>query len=824
MIRSLILTAFIAACIVFGCFVTQRIHSPLLHSGAETPIIAPLEVGASAAPATATQPATSAAEEPAAFDGLLRGVVVSELGKAMTDAAVRLSWIEISEWETEVVLLELKARTDNKGRFEFSEGPPGVVRLEVVLDGVSVHRCGFAVPSQDELRIVLAGAKAQPPAAEDGAEAGASAGTCRIEVTVLEPEGGPAAMAEVFLVDKSRASFREGVTEHAGTCVFDGLPPGNYVAAAESALGTSPVSRWALYFPEKRRHLDTTRLPDPGASAQVTIRLDPWARIGGRVVDQDGRPVEGFAVHVSGAERLSSGEVRTDTSGGFQTVVVPGMPYRLAATASPTDALMTSRGWSEEFQPLSPWEVRLDHVLHAEASVRLRLHVRDAAGASVAGASVVSCRPPGISFSSADDGVETGDISPSWTDPDGWLEAWVRPGFWYLLRVSSLHHDPAAVWLDLRHDNTIASLEREVELPSRPLGVIRGVVRAAGRPGGIAARITANMDSKGPAGGISAERYESYRPLPVRVVYAAADGSFRIDGTEPGESYALRFEAEGYSDLQLKAVASGREDVEAELSMPLEIEGRVVLSTGEPVAGVVVEAAGQKARTDASGVFRLRRVAADADEITVDGESVYPATIDSSEVIAAGEVVVEARPRMSGIVLDPDGKPLALARLAVQLRAGNGRFFVASFDLVTDAAGRFERPWPGRQPPQGRGALWVDTGDLPDETWSTLLAEDFDPLAPESVLRFERGVHIVLVLVDPEGAPLPSVGLAYEGSSREFYKSDANGRVDLRRLRRGELSVRLLGGFTTAGGETHILLDADRAEQVVTVKPPPDRR
>ncbi len=322
-------------------------------------------------------------------------------------------------------------------------------------------------------------------------------------------------------------------------------------------------------------------------------------------------------------------------------------------------------------------------------------------------------------------------MSESWTDAEGRVRfSDAPPG---PLRVTAVPADRADATREVDTD------QREVAVRVGPAGAVEGRV-IAGRGGVGGAWVAA-----GP-----------------RLVRAAADGRYRIDGVAPG---AVQIEAIGPRGAGL-AIASAHVTSGAIARVDLAL-GRstvatgVVLDdrTGRPLAGVRVRAlrslgdpAGMvtalvrdpalgefETASDEQGRFRLQRVRASKLTLVADldgyATATVPVTPDDRNGISA-ELRLTPRARRTGRVVGPGGSPVPFARLAVdETDAG-----------VADAEGRFTVSVPPVASVRltARGAGLAGSDVVPGEDG-------------EGDIRVKRAVAVRGDVVSPEGDPLGGV-------------------------------------------------------------------
>lgn len=213
---------------------------------------------------------------------------------------------------------------------------------------------------------------------------------------------------------------------------------------------------------------------------------------------------------------------------------------------------------------------------------------------------------------------------------------------------------------------------------------------------------------------------------PAARVLTAADGRFEIAGLDPREPYWLSAIGAGraafgaVTDEPGHSVMQPREvEINLSLKPAVTLAGRVLFD-GEPQAGVRLTLLRHDRRghrelqavaTDADGRYRLSGLKP-GDSYSIEVEPPFPA-LDVSwphqspyvvklpetapdEVLLPEMNLVALTQSLAGVVVDPDGKPIARARVAA-MHGKNGRFiYYASPSggrrayAETDAAGRFE--------------------------------------------------------------------------------------------------------------------------------------
>ena len=175
--------------------------------------------------------------------------------------------------------------------------------------------------------------------------------------------------------------------------------------------------------------------------------------------------------------------------------------------------------------------------------------------------------------------------------------------------------------------------------------------------------------------------------------YTDEPGAFAFDGV-PAGAFRLIARAEGAADfdpLPLR-IAAGEtlEGVELREPESAVVEGRVRAADGTPVAGAVVVAAAQLARTGEDGGFRLDKVRCGLQRLEVRADERGSAQRDI-EVPPTGtwvEVELGGAAEVLGVVVDTDGAPVA--GVVVMARAvGRDASGRSESTAHTDSSGAF---------------------------------------------------------------------------------------------------------------------------------------
>jgi len=174
--------------------------------------------------------------------------------------------------------------------------------------------------------------------------------------------------------------------------------------------------------------------------------------------------------------------------------------------------------------------------------------------------------------------------------------------------------------------------------------------------------------------------------LPVATSDAA--GAFSLAGIPPGR-FSIHASHDRYSPSHPLNLMQGQEGITLELRPNTVVEGRVVDESGAPVAGASVRSMsgmlfgdgprrGGEAETDESGAFRLEGLSpgqihliARAEDRPLRGTP-EPVTVGEGETVSGIEIVLARAARITGVIVDPAGTPLAGATIRLRDHAGDG--------------------------------------------------------------------------------------------------------------------------------------------------------
>ncbi|MFG0316870.1 MAG: carboxypeptidase regulatory-like domain-containing protein [Planctomycetota bacterium JB042] len=524
--------------------------------------------------------------------------------------------------------------------------------------------------------------------------------------------------------------------------------------------------------------------PALGGAIRGTLELPPGIASGPAVAE-----VGAFGTGSRGAGLMRA--TRFEGTLAFEIPALPsGLRYALWGSFDVFPGVVRRDGLT--VAPGAWTDVRLP--MQAGAVVRGR--VVDADGEPIARAEIQG--DVGASFSVIDGAGRTS------TDDDGRFELrglTVRPQSIAARAEGFL--DGESERLDLveggTHDGVRIALETGEEL--------RGtVVWSDGSPAVDAKLIVIPLDGSGG----SWRLYERTRSE-EGTARSAADGTFRVPALEPG-AYGVFAESPRASDpadaratwcARAASVAAGTTDLVLTLAAPPSLPGLVVDDEGTPIDAFSVAAYRAEwpgwadgpskevsgAFAEAGGRFALAGV--DAGDwfvsIRADGHlgsesRRVTVAVDGSPVGGDAPFVLTRTGLLSGVVLDPDGRPVAGAHVRAAAQDSP-----ASSDAVrSDAEGRFVLA------SVGPGAIALTAGS---DDWAPSV-EEFVELSPgdrreEHVVRLTRGGALTGVVYDANGAPDPSrwiVLQSSEGDVREL-ESDAAGRFRAAHLAPGAYQV-----------------------------------
>ena len=711
-----------------------------------------------------------------------------------------------------------------------------------------------------------------------------------VEGRVLDAQGRPVANEEVHVSTEVRpfelTTAGRARTGPDGTFTIASLGPGSYSVAIEP-FAHEPSPAWGqtvvvvqLAEGETRAGLALVKRTAPAAASggarvgavvqpssfvvpasppQAPARPAPVApgpgiKLAGRVIDATGRPVGGAKVEVADMQTLATVSphqlVETDAEGRFRVdklgdnrpipagpghlVVVrlsDGRSFDVAAVPPQDGAEATVRLPVQLVGgPVGPAEVAADEV----AGVVVDARGRPVAGAAVG--SVASYRPR--------EGV---------SDERGHFRFRTRQGETTEFRVSKAGYAPADF---LRYPigpaGLVVVLDEQTYFEGRVLG-------PDGKPAGDVA-IQADSGPKRGTGGILTACMTQGRSGP--------DGRYRL-AVAPGV-YEFQVRVPGVGVLRLPDQAIAPDEAQAldlKLIPGIEFRARVVdAADGKPVTGFPLKGPPEtpvEAVTDADGMIRLadlmpgpfqflpNRTNEDYrrwwSDTCLSESNRYRATgrttkfrrnfdgldFDMQPGMPIATIQVERAVTIRGVVLDPDGQPVANATVAPALTgSGNSLTGDMRFSVPTGANGSFV----ARLPASGEADynLIAHDGNL-DKTraWSNGVGEPFRTVPGQVIagvtLRLTRPATVRGRVVDEAGRPVANREVftnATDERDNRYYnptaRSAADGTFVLAGIRPGEqfINVRFRlvpGQASLPGSSAKLTLEPGEIKEGVTL-------
>ncbi len=552
-----------------------------------------------------------------------------------------------------------------------------------------------------------------------------------IDVRVTDTDGTPVgdAVVSASVVRKdtrSRGAFFErrpaGLRTAAdGTCRLSGLPPG-FRWTLEARKGTQ------LALAEKP--IELTSIETPQA---VALTLREGARIAGRVLDENDRPVEGVGAALMTTYHYA---MTTGSDGSFVfDGLAPGV-YKVRIRPHMVDVEVA---WGEK---------RDDIVVRVESKKRLRGVLRREDGSPVALSAVWVFNADNRNFREGN----------TITDAQGRFDVEVGAAKRYRLRVRSDWADGA--WT--------------------PDDDIHAVVRSGGSTTDVTLRILGPDGAPVPTAKVTFERARGNHTF--RGDKTVSDGTLVMQQPEEGESLKLTVtdvrDADGRSlDYlpQTLDIARGTSEREIRLREGRRIEGHVRDTEGQPVANVNVQAgdfiAQKYALTNDEGVFVLAALALETVKLTIRPPPAFlpvPAIevpADQSEV----RITLTRGHRHELRVVGADDEPVREAQVSMSGVHGGARwsrYGATNNDGVFVAEGI-----PERGVAKVRVTAVKATPPYPNAIRELELGGDL-------VIRLGAGVWIEGVVLNEANEPVAGASVAAYGAAKANRGVSARGRTD----------------------------------------------
>ncbi|MBI2423433.1 MAG: carboxypeptidase regulatory-like domain-containing protein [Candidatus Hydrogenedentes bacterium] len=535
-----------------------------------------------------------------------------------------------------------------------------------------------AAPAEESDVTEAEAAEDTPEAAKDGKKKREGKGTITGKVTFVQKKGDMGKVKiDLTLVDwenheeKGADALVRPISPAAdGTFKVDNLPWGTYVALATSTEGFFGIDDGTIRADYKED--------------SVTLQLFPGGQISGIVKNRQGQPIENARVFVThykgmlGDTNIDQNWVKTLTqkSGADGTFAFPYLidgSYEIVASAkgygtnSVQDVKLGAKGA----------EIVLDGAGSASGTV-VDLETDDAL--------------PNITIKLASrfwmDQYETK------SDPQGKFVLTDLPEGEH---IASVVHDQYVASADTSKFKVSAGKETTgLQIGVTMGGLITG--RVYDKDSGEGLRVALHLNS------VNAEG--STAPQISKEQTSSADGSFSFDGLSTGAYRVEREDIKGYPNdwesenrRKLVTLRAGEalNNVDFVLERGLYIAGRLVDAEGNPVTGGYVNGntrrgmhAGTQAEDD--GTFILAGLSPNS-EYTIRAGS-KDLVSPPQEPIAIGdspvegiEIVMTAEAVISGIVVDPAGKPLE--NIGIIARKTPDNYFGSSI-IESEADGAFE--------------------------------------------------------------------------------------------------------------------------------------
>ena len=515
---------------------------------------------------------------------------------------------------------------------------------------------------------------------------------------------------------------------------------------------------------ERRAGADETTV-DAMAGNDMTLIFDAGRAAFGRVLDLEGRPLEGVEVTAaaSGVRDAAVLRARTNVDGHFTLPDLPGGRFDLhahRADFSPTTvrgldlAELLALAAEHDASRGAPRDTPVDlGTLLLERGAILRGRVVDAAGEPIPGVAVWTVDPD-------DERAEALLVRPprqppaAFSDPDG---AFAAPGMppdgrrHVLLRAEG--YLPRALALVAASDRLEVTLVRAAGTRGR-------VVDEAGAP-----VVGAEISLTPPLAITELDTLPNLGREHHHLARTDEHGVFELRGITPGP-YDLGVEAEGFVPPSPRLVridpapAESRAE-DGELLVTLErgavLSGRIRTTSGDPVGEAIVLVDGVSGRTDAEGSYRVGGARPGTRQVVV-RHPLYR-EVEREIEIDHGETVldVELPPGRSvgGRVLDERGAVVSQASVTLLAEDGDGHHQQSArsgedgdfrFSEVPDGVYRVVAEHPGHALYEKAAALRLGEG-LAENTVAdleivlehgarvegTLHGLDFDALAKVSV-------------------------------------------------------------------------------------------
>jgi len=472
-----------------------------------------------------------------------------------------------------------------------------------------------------------------------------------IAVTVVDQAGHPIKEAEVKLGDREQQGPRPVKTGDGGTARLAPVHPG-WLTIVASAPGYAPGSAFAT-------------AGAAGTTAQVTVRLRRGYPVSGHVRDEAGKPIAGARVTIDDglwAGQIDTGGATTDAQGGFT----------IAALAAGAHALLAVDG---EHAP-----ARSPRIAVSDRPVD-NVEIVMKAGGVVAGKVVDTSHQP-VPFATvrvaAADLRTQGAARQATTDQRGGFEVRGLPR----VKLQARAESEAAASKIADADLSDRSERKDLELVLEIAGTIAGtVVDDNGAPvPEVAVNAFPDVLRGASQDGLALAGLSS--------AITGGDGAFTIRGLPDG-SYRL-WAARGASGRgmwghQATAARTGDKGVRIVLSAPGTLTGQLALPGSGAAPAVASVSIGLQSSPAVGGGFRVEDIEPGSYDVVVRGLEFAELVrgdvkIEPGKVTDLGTVTVPRGRRVTGVVVDAAGAPVAGAQVKV------GAILMAAADESADQA------------------------------------------------------------------------------------------------------------------------------------------
>jgi protocatechuate 3,4-dioxygenase beta subunit len=276
-------------------------------------------------------------------------------------------------------------------------------------------------------------------------------------------------------------------------------------------------------------------------------------------------------------------------------------------------------------------------------------------------------------------------------------------------------------------------------------------------------------------------------------------GQFELPALPPGRRYGLYVSAPGYGQKYVNAADAETEAKRIELDPAelklanLKLAGQVMDADDKPVVGASVNLNGEgqpfgNTRTDRDGRFLFDHVCEGSVRLYANARgmsgNISAEGGQTNVVLKLGEssnYAPGAKPRkLKGLVVDPDGEPVAGAQVAV--------FPAPSSRVKTDTNGAFTLNWTMQpwQVQRGRGCSLVVRYPPRNLAAVDSLSDD----TTNAQVQLRPALTVVGSVQDHEGRPMPNAQVGtwlmaaqtYSEANDQPVRSDAQGRFEIKAL------------------------------------------